>query len=159
MQKLLSSRTWDIPEILESCQQRTGWMCWQPAQVILQHWIQMVKGQIHNRLFTSSRRADKSFQSGCWKSTNTPLDGKAVAPLVLNCFEIFISLDSVQGPGKLCRFPTLSNQQQLGISVVSSVRSSSTASQASHHPSLLQQAVQRGSGWLTAAAEEHGTLL
>lgn len=37
--------------------------------------------QIHNRLFTSPRRAGKSFQSGCWKSTNTPWDGNPFAPL------------------------------------------------------------------------------
>lgn len=56
-QKLLSSRMWDTPEILESCQQRTGWTCWPPAQVILQHWIQLIKRQIRNLLFTSPRRA------------------------------------------------------------------------------------------------------
>lgn len=64
-QELLSSRTRDTPEILEPCQQRTGWTCWPPAPVILQHWTQLMRRQIQDLLFTAPRRADKSLHSGC----------------------------------------------------------------------------------------------
>lgn len=43
-------------------------------------------------------------------SANTHWDGKAVAPLFLNCFKTFISLGSVhQLQGSFVGFPTLSN--------------------------------------------------